>query len=284
MIETRDLIRMVARQRVVALTTLLAVIAATAGFLATQKTVYQSTATVQLASADPSFLGEVNSLTPLYSALVSADQTLRIARSEVAPQPLADIVVRIFTDSPVIKIDASGASRDNAQRSAAAAVDAASKRLVGSKLGAPGVTLALVDGPSPAEVTWPRWALSLGVAAVVGLLLGIALACLADVRRRSRTPVAAAPEAIPAVEAAPVAFPAVEAPPVPIPAVESAPVVITAVAATPVAVPAVDVAPAAIQAVAPRPKATRRPARGSEVPTFDSWQKSQERKSRRAKR
>jgi len=187
-IELLDLIRMVARHRLVAVATLVAVVAATAGFLVTQKAVYQSTETVQLSSADPSFLSQVNTLTPLYSALLTADQTLFIARSKMAPEPLADIAVRTFADSPVLKVDASAGSRDTAQRSAAADVDAFSTRLAAvSQLGAPGITLAVIDGPTPAEMIWPRWALSLGVAAIVGVLLGIASAWLADVRRRSRT-------------------------------------------------------------------------------------------------
>jgi hypothetical protein len=195
-IELPDLIRLVTRQRLVAVATLVVVMTATAGLLATQKAVYQSTETVQLSSADPSFLSQVNNLTPLYSALLTADQTLAIARSEMAPGPLADIAVRTFIDSPVLKIDASAGSRDTAERSAAADVVALSRRLgLASRLGAPGVTLAVVDGPSPPETIWPRWALSLAVAAIVGGLLGIPVAWLADLRRRSR--VSRSPIAIP---------------------------------------------------------------------------------------
>jgi hypothetical protein len=189
-IELPDLIRMVARQRWLASATLFAVMAATTGFLATQKNVYQSTETVQLSSADAAFLSQVNNLTPLYSALLTADQTLVIARSELAPQPLADIAVRTFTDSPLLKVDATAGSQDAAQRSAVADVNALSRRLsTGSKLGAPGIALAVVDGPTPPEMIWPRWALSLGVAALVGVLLGLGLAWPADVLRRGRMPV-----------------------------------------------------------------------------------------------
>jgi capsular polysaccharide biosynthesis protein len=185
MIDLFDLVRTVWRHRLVALATLLAVMAATSAFVATQKPVYQSTETLQLSSRDPAFLGEVNALTPLYSELLSAQQTLAMAGATLGSTPLASIAVRIFTDSPVIKLDASGGSADIVQRSAAAVVNALSDRLsLPSQLGAPGVTLAVIDGPSRADMVWPRTALSLGVAAVVGILLGVATSWLADARRR----------------------------------------------------------------------------------------------------
>jgi len=189
MIDLFDLIRTVWRHRVVALATIAAVMGAVSAYVVVQKPVYQSTETLQLSSTDPAFLGEVNALTPLYSALLSAQQTLAPAQAQLGRTPLASIAVRIFTDSPVIKLDASGGSAAVVQRSADAVVNALSHRLSGqSKLGAPGVTLAVIDGPSRADIVWPRPALSLGVAAVVGVLLGLAIAWLADARQRIPAP------------------------------------------------------------------------------------------------
>ena len=187
MIELFDLIRTVWRHRVVALATLVVVMAATAGYLAIQTRVYQSTVTLQLSSPEPAFLSQVNSVTPLYAALLTADQTLGIARGAMRNTPLADIAVRTFPDSPVLKVDARGFSGPGVERSAAAVVSALTDRLsVGAPLGVPKVSVAVVDGPSPADTVWPRPALSLAVAGIIGIFLGVAVAWLADVPRRRR--------------------------------------------------------------------------------------------------
>jgi capsular polysaccharide biosynthesis protein len=197
-IDLFDLMRTVWRHRVMALATLIVIMGATGAYVVKQKPVYQSTETLQLTSADPAFLGEVNALTPLYSELLSAQQTLAIAQAQLGSTPLATIAVRIFAGSPVLKLDATGGSAGNAQQSAAAVISALSHRLkTPSKLGAPGVTLAVIDGPSQADVVWPRPALSLGVAALVGVLLAVAVSWLADARRR-RPALAVSPATRPA--------------------------------------------------------------------------------------
>jgi hypothetical protein len=198
MIDLFDLLRTVWRHRLASLATLMVVVGATGAYVAKQKPVFQSTETLQLSSADPTFLGEVNALAPLYSELLSAQQTLAIARAQFRSTPLATIAVRIFTESPVIKLDATAGSADIAQRSAAAVVSALSHRLIASsQLGVRGVTLAVIDGPSQADTVWPRPALSLGVAALVGVLLAVAVSWLADARRR-RPALAVSPATRPA--------------------------------------------------------------------------------------
>jgi thiosulfate dehydrogenase (quinone) large subunit len=187
MIELFDLIRTVWRHRVVALATLAVVMAATAGYVVAQSRVFQSTVTLQLSSAQPAFLSQVNSVTPLYAALLTADQTLGIAQGAMHDTPLAGITVRTFPDSPVLKVDARGASADSVQRSASAVVTALTDRLsTGAALGVPGVSVAVVDGPSPADTVWPRPALSLAVAGIIGIFLGVAMAWVADLPRRRR--------------------------------------------------------------------------------------------------
>jgi uncharacterized protein involved in exopolysaccharide biosynthesis len=195
MIDLLDLVRMVWRQRLVSLATVIVVVGATGAYVATQKPMYQSTETLQLSSADPAFLADVNSLTPLYSELLIAKQTLATAQDHLGSAQLATVAVRIFTDSPVLKLDATASSADIAQQSAAAVVSAVSQRLASkAKVGAPGVTLAVIDGPSQADIVWPRPALSLGVAVLVGVLLAVGVSWLADTRRRPALAVSPAPQ------------------------------------------------------------------------------------------
>ena len=194
MIDFFDLIRTMWRHRVVALGTLAAVLAATSVYIVTQKPVYRSTETLQLSSTDPTFLSEVNTLTPLYSELLTAQATLTLAQGSLGSTPLASIAVRTFTDSPVVDLDASGGSADVAQRSATADVSALADRLAfQSALGVSGVTLVVIDGPSQGDIVWPRPALSLGVAAIVGILLGVAVSWLVDARWRRLPALAVAP-------------------------------------------------------------------------------------------
>ena len=89
MIELFDLMRTVWRHRVVAIVTLAVVMAATTAYVFLQTPVYESTEALQLSSADPSFLAEVDTLTPLYSELLSAQYTLTIAQAELGAKPLA---------------------------------------------------------------------------------------------------------------------------------------------------------------------------------------------------
>jgi capsular polysaccharide biosynthesis protein len=190
-IDLFDLGRTVWRQRVAAAAMLAAVLVATAVYVVIQKPVYQSTETLQLSGTDSSFLGQLNSLTPLYSELITAQQTRNLAQGELGATPLATITVRTFTDSPVLKVDANGGSANAARDSAAAVVQGLSQRLSGkSKLGVSGITVAIIDGPSQPEVTWPRPALTLGVAAIVGIMLGVFTALLiARLRPRQAIPV-----------------------------------------------------------------------------------------------
>jgi capsular polysaccharide biosynthesis protein len=170
-----DVFRTAWRHRVVALIIFVNVMAATAVYVVVQKSLYQSTITLQLASdgTDSAFLAQVNSLTPLYSTLLSSPQTLSVAQGDLGARPLGQVTVLTFTDSPVIKVNVTSASPETARASAAALLQGLDDRLATSKLGVPGVTVALVDGPSQAQLTWPRPALTLGVAAVVGVLLAL---------------------------------------------------------------------------------------------------------------
>ncbi|MBJ7608051.1 MAG: hypothetical protein JF887_01280 [Candidatus Dormibacteraeota bacterium] len=194
MIGLLDLVHAVRRHVLVALATLAIVLIATGAYLVVQKPVYQSTETLQLSGTNDAFLGQSNSLAPLYSELLTSPQTLGVAQNDLGSTPLADISVRTFTNSPVLKVDASSGSATAAHDSAAAVVGGLSRRLRASQLGVAGISIVVIDAPSQPEVTWPRPALTLGVAAIVGIALAVLMALLADQRRtrvRARVPAAA---------------------------------------------------------------------------------------------
>jgi capsular polysaccharide biosynthesis protein len=210
-----DVFRTAWRHRVVALIILANVMAATVVYLVVQKPLYQSTLTLQLASdgTDTAFLAQVNSLTPLYSTLLSSPQTLTVAQNDLGTRTLGQVTVLTFTDSPVIKVNVTSESADTARASAGAVLQGLNDRLAVSKLGVPGITVSLVDGPSQADMSWPRPALTVGVAAVIGLLLALLGAWLME-RWRPRRPVVA-PAARPAATSEPAPVRATERPRVP---------------------------------------------------------------------
>lgn len=190
MTDLLELFRTVWRHPVVALLMVVNVMAITAVYVAVQSPMYESTITLQIAAdgTDTSFLAQINSLTPLYSALLSSPQTLAVAQTDLGSTHLAQISVLTFTDSPVLKVNAISGSANAASASAGAVIQALNERLNGSKLGAPGISVAVIDGPSPADMSWPRPALTLGVAAIVGVLLAVLAAWIVDTRRRKVGP------------------------------------------------------------------------------------------------
>ncbi len=187
-----EVFRTVWLHRLAALIVVVNVMAATVVYLVVQKPLYQSTITLQLASdgTDTAFLAQINALTALYSTLLSSPQTLTVAQNDLGSRSLGQVTVQTFTDSPVIKVNATSASADTARASAGAVLHGIDDRLAVSKLGVPGITIALVDGPSSPEMTWPRPPLTLGVAAVIGVLLAMLAAGLVE-RWRPRRPAAA---------------------------------------------------------------------------------------------
>ena len=190
-----DLLRNVVRHPVVSILMFVNIMVITVAYLALQSPLYQSTETLQLAAtaADTNFFTQINSLTPLYSALLSSPQTLAAAQTNIGQTPLGQITVVTFPDSPVIKVNATSSSARAAELSASEVVLSLNQRLTVSQLGAPGITVGIIDGPSPAIITWPRPALTLGAAAVVGILASILAAWITErVQARRRAARAAA--------------------------------------------------------------------------------------------
>ncbi|PZR79626.1 MAG: hypothetical protein DLM65_10150 [Candidatus Aeolococcus gillhamiae] len=203
-----DVLRTVVRHPMVALLMFLNIMVITAAYLALQTPVYQSTDTLQLSAtaADSNFLTQINSLTPLYSALLSSPQTLAVAQTNIGQTQLAQITVVTFPDSPVIKVNATSGSGPAAELSASEVVLGLNQRLTGSQLGAPGITIGIIDGPSSAVITWPRPALTFGAAAFLGILLSTLAAWITErVQRRRRARKAAATAATAARAATPTA-------------------------------------------------------------------------------
>jgi capsular polysaccharide biosynthesis protein len=152
-----------------------------------QPRTYQATATVQVTSHDSTFLAQVDQVIQTYAEAAKSRDTQAMAQAAGAG-PLATIAVRTFLGSPVLKIDATDTSPEVAQRTAAAVTRALLTRAASGEVGITGLSLLVVEQPSlPTAPIAPTPKLTLAIAAVVGLGLGIGTAMLGESLREAGT-------------------------------------------------------------------------------------------------
>lgn len=154
-----------------------------------QKPEYQSTATIQLttASNDLSLLSHVDAVSAVYAEALEAQATADQARAKLDGR-LADINVRTFTGSPILKVDAQSTDASLARSSAQAVVDVVSAQSQQGSYGYSGVRLLEIQPPLLAtDPVSPRPRLTYALAGVVGLVLGVAGALIIEATRRSRS-------------------------------------------------------------------------------------------------
>jgi capsular exopolysaccharide synthesis family protein len=146
---------------------------------------YQSTATLSLAPAtkdtnDLSVFLILDQVVPIYSDLATAPTTLDQA-SRLAGGRLADITVQTFKGTGLIKIKARSTSRSRAQASAAAVASVLLSRAESGDISIPSLKLTELGEPAyPGSPVFPRTKLTLLVAALLGLGLGLAAAVLRE--------------------------------------------------------------------------------------------------------
>lgn len=145
---------------------------------------YESTATLSLTPAkqgDELFLFSIlDNVVPIYADAATSRSTLDRAR-RILGRPLADISVETFKGTGIIKIKARSTSRRRAQESAAAATQALLERSLTGALPSTSLKLSEIDAPAlPASPVFPRTRLTILVAALLGLGLGLAAAVLRE--------------------------------------------------------------------------------------------------------
>jgi succinoglycan biosynthesis transport protein ExoP len=179
-----DLLRVFWRRKLLILLVTLLVIAP--AYAATQlvSKEYESTATLQLTPATQGnelFLFSIlDTVVPIYADAATARTTLDRAR-QLLGRPLADISVQTFKGTGIIKIKARSTKRLLAQRSAGAATEALLDRAQAGDVGVKSLKLSEIDAPAyPASAVFPRTKLTLLVAALLGLGLGLVAAVLRE--------------------------------------------------------------------------------------------------------
>ena len=164
--------------------------------------VYESTSTIALSPTDADqgliFFGISDAVVPVYADAATSGQTLDEAESRIGD--LAEINVQTFSGTPIIKINARDPDRVLAQQSAQAVTEVLLERAE-DDIGISSLQLVQIDQPTIAsEPVFPRTSLTIAVALLLGLALGIGLALLQE----NLTTKVATPEELGRVSGAPV--------------------------------------------------------------------------------
>jgi capsular exopolysaccharide synthesis family protein len=179
-----DLLRVFWRRRLLILAvTLLVVGPAYAGTTLVSPR-YESTATLSLTPAKQGnelFLFSIlDNVVPIYADAATSRSTLDRAQG-ILGRSLADISVETFKGTGIIKIKARSTSRLLARESAAAATQALLERSQSGELPSTSLKLSEIDPPAlPTNAVFPRTRLTLFVAALLGLGLGLGAAVLRE--------------------------------------------------------------------------------------------------------
>jgi receptor protein-tyrosine kinase len=145
---------------------------------------YESTATLAVSPAkqgnDVSLFLILDQVVPLYADAATTHSTLDQARQLVG-RGLASVTVQTFKGTGIIKVKARSTSRLLAQQTAAAVSSALLTRANAGDIGIPSLKLTEIDPPAlPTSPVFPRTKLTLLVAALLGLGLGLAAAALRE--------------------------------------------------------------------------------------------------------
>ena len=179
-----DLLRVFWRRKLLILGVMLLVIvpAYVATKLVTPR--YESTATLAVTPAkqgnDVSLFLILDQVVPLYADAATTHSTLDQARQLVG-RGLASVSVETFKGTGIIKVKARSTSSLLVQQTAAAVSSALLTRSESGDIGIPSLKLTEIDPPAfPTSAVFPRTKLTLLVAALLGLGLGLAAAVLRE--------------------------------------------------------------------------------------------------------
>lgn len=179
-----------------------AIVGLAIGALRLATPIYESTSTVALSPTDTDqgliFFGISDSIVPIYADAATSRATRMQASSRIGG--LASISVETFSGTPIIKIKARDPDPELARRSAQAITDVLLQRTA-KEIGIASLHLTQLDQPSAAaEPVFPRTRITIAVAILMGLALGVGAALL----RESLTTKVDTPEELGRVSGAPV--------------------------------------------------------------------------------
>jgi len=201
-VDLNELISVLWRRKMTVLLMTAAIVGLAIGALRLATPIYESTSTVALSPTDTDqgliFFGISDSIVPIYADAATSRATRMQASSRIGG--LASISVETFSGTPIIKIKARDPDPELARRSAQAITDVLLQRTA-KEIGIASLHLTQLDQPSAAaEPVFPRTRITIAVAILMGLALGVGAALL----RESLTTKVDTPEELGRVSGAPV--------------------------------------------------------------------------------
>jgi capsular exopolysaccharide synthesis family protein len=199
----RELLDVLWRRKLVVAAVMWLTIATAVGALQLVTPLYESTSTVVLnprnVEEDIFILTALDSIIPVYTSAATTRTTSERARRRIGGE-IGKIQVRTFDDTPIFKISARHEDPVTARRSAQAITDLLLDEVRAGRVGIPSVRLTQIDRPVEAEdPVFPRYGLTIAVAAFLGFCFGIAAALL----RENLTSKVETPEALTALTGVP---------------------------------------------------------------------------------
>lgn len=177
--DLRELLDVVWRRKVVVIVVALVVVGLAVAALRLVEPVYQSESTLVLSSTaddDFSFFFALESIVPVYANAARTRTTLELAEQELGSE-LADISVETFEGTPIIEIRARSPNAEKARDSAQAVSDALLEQVRRGTVGLESLEVTQIDEPTAStDPVFPQTNLTLAVAAVLGLVFGVAAA------------------------------------------------------------------------------------------------------------
>lgn len=187
-----ELLSLVWRRKVIVLS--ITAVAIGAGFtaLALVTPIYEAKTTLSISPGTDTdellFLNSIDQIVPVYAEAATLSSTQDQAREAVGD--LGEVSVATFEQTPILEIKVRHEDPEQAQAAAQAMAEALQDRVSGGDVGISSLTLTQLDTPAvPREPVFPQPTLTILVAAVLGVGLGIATAALRDtVTRTIQTP------------------------------------------------------------------------------------------------
>jgi polysaccharide biosynthesis transport protein len=178
-----ELLHVLRQRKLIAIVVFLATLGAAFAYLYFTDPVYEAESSLALSpgSADELvFFSTVDTLVPLYADTASSPTTRAAAEDDIG-RPLGDVFIETFEGTPIFRIRARSTDPEHAAESAQAVTNALLDRVRTDEIGVSGLDLEQIDRPvTPTIPVYPRRNLTIAVAIMVGLVLGLGGALLRE--------------------------------------------------------------------------------------------------------
>jgi len=183
-VNLNELLQLLWRRRLIVGLVMAAAIGTAVGALQIAKPVYEASTTIALSPKDAQngliLFGILDAVVPVYADAAGSPTTLAIARAQ-AGGSLGTVSVDTYTGTPIIKIRARDHSPRVARDTADAVTRALLQRVTKGGIGLNSVRVVELDRATlPTAPVFPRKRLTLLIAIVLGLILGVAAAILRE--------------------------------------------------------------------------------------------------------